>query len=427
MIDALSSLFNSLEIAFWGVLTFSILVVLHEGGHFLAARAFGIKVHEFMIGLPGPRVTFTAKSGVTYGVTAIPLGGYVRIAGMEPGAEDELLAPALKAISQLGRMQAEELMRLLSINRDRASAILMTLADWGAIKADETDDVSYVALMHATGDTDAQELLSQARAITYRGAKTWQRITVLMMGVVTNLATAILVFTIVLAGWGYYQQSLTLEDVQEGSAAAIAGIMPGDTVTELDGESVADWMVLSNAILAHDVDDELVITVLRDDQELTFTARLLENENGQAYLGVVAGLDRVDPTVFEAFKDSLVWTGMVFVAIGQFFNPSTFAASLDGARSVVGISVEVAEAARTGPIDYAWWIALLSLSLGAMNLLPIPPLDGGKIVLEIIEKLIGKPIQRRISLGISLVGALLLFSLIGYVMYADVMRYFVAA
>ncbi len=418
---------NGLETMFWGVLTFSILVVLHEGGHFLAARAFGIKVHEFMVGLPGPRIAFTAKNGTMYGITAIPLGGYVRIAGMEPGAEDSLLAPALKAISQVGRMDADELRRLLSIDEDRAMSLFITLADWGAIKADETDSVSYVSLMHATGDTDAEELLDQARAITYRGAKTWQRITILVMGIATNLLTAILVFTIVLSGWGYYQQSLTLEDVSEGGAAAVAGIQAGDTITALDGEEVSDWMALTNTIIAQEVGDTIVIDVVRDGDPYTFTAELAENESGLPFLGVVAGLDRVEPTVIEAFRDSLVWTGMVFVAIGQFFNPATFRASLEGARSVVGISVEVAQAARTGPIDYAWWIALLSLSLGAMNLLPIPPLDGGKIALEVVEKIMGKPIERRISLGISLAGAVLLFSLIGYVMYADILRYFVAA
>ena len=75
-----------------------ILVVIHEGGHFLAARVFGVKVHEFMIGLPGPAFRFQGKR-TTYGVTAIPLGGYVRIAGMEPGPEDPLLGPALAASS----------------------------------------------------------------------------------------------------------------------------------------------------------------------------------------------------------------------------------------------------------------------------------------------------------------------------------------
>lgn len=417
---------GGLEIAFWGVLTFSILVVLHEGGHFLAAKAFGIKIHEFMIGLPGPRISFVSKAGVRYGITAIPLGGYVRIAGMEPGAEDELLAPALKITTLAGRIRSDELATQMLIDRDRATALLFTLADWGAIAPATDDSVSYVATMEATEDTDATALLDQARKITYRGAKTWQRITILAMGVLTNLATAILVFTIVLGTWGYYEQSLTLEDVAPDGAAQAAGIQAGDTLEAFDGTPVNDWMGLVTELDTREPGDRVRVTVLRDGEELTLPVVLGESEAGGAYLGIVSSAEKVDLTFFEAFTESLTWTGLVFVAIAQFFNPATFATSVEGARSVVGISVEVAEAARSGPIDYAWWIALLSLSLGVMNLLPIPPLDGGKIAMEIVERIAGRPIERRISLGISLAGALLLFSFIGYVMYADVMRYFVS-
>ncbi|MDZ4179060.1 MAG: site-2 protease family protein, partial [Coriobacteriia bacterium] len=77
------------------------------------------------------------------------------------------------------------------------------------------------------------------------------------------------------------------------------------------------------------------------------------------------------------------------------------------------------------PLNYAWIVALLSLSLGVMNILPIPPLDGGKIVLEVVEGVAGRPINRRLAIGMSVAGAVFLFSFIGYVMYADVMRYFI--
>lgn len=418
-------MFNVLDIVFWGVLTFSILVVLHEGGHFLAARAFGVKVHEFMIGLPGPRIAFKTKS-TTYGITAIPLGGYVRIAGMEPGAEDELLGRALKAITDAGRMDARLLASELGVAEDRASSLLYTLNDWGAIAPAENDKVSYLALMQDDAELPADDLLGKARSITYRGLGTVKRIAVLLMGILVNLLTAILVFTIVLAMWGYYQQSLTLEDVQPGSGAALAGIEAGDTIMSLDGEPVTEWMALTQTITAHDPGDTIAVAIERDGDELEFEATLAENEDGATFLGIVAGVEKVNVSWPEAFVESLTWTGLVFSTIfGMFFNADLFQQTLQGSRSVVGVSVEVARAAAAGPIDYAWWIALLSLSLGVMNLLPIPPLDGGKILMELIEKIIGKPIERRISLGISLAGALLLFSFIGYVMYADVMRYFV--
>ena len=87
--------------------------------------------------------------------------------------------------------------------------------------------------------------------------------------------------------------------------------------------------------------------------------------------------------VGEAIKNSFMWIGLVFKAIAGFFNPATFQTSVSQSSSVVGISVEVSRAVKSGPIDYAFIVALLSLSLGVMNILPIPPLDGGKIALEI--------------------------------------------
>jgi regulator of sigma E protease len=115
----------------------------------------------------------------------------------------------------------------------------------------------------------------------------------------------------------------------------------------------------------------------------------------------------------------------VFAAVGSLVDPRTFATSLQGARSVVGISYEVARAVADGPLSYAWMMALLSLSLGVMNILPIPPLDGGKVASELVEALIRRPIPRKVSLAFSATGTLLLFSLIFYLMYADVVRYIV--
>jgi regulator of sigma E protease len=106
-------------------------------------------------------------------------------------------------------------------------------------------------------------------------------------------------------------------------------------------------------------------------------------------------------------------------------NPATFSHSIQGARSIVGISYEVATAAKEGPLAYAWMVSLLSLSLGVMNIIPIPPLDGGKIAVELIEAVIRRPVPKRLSIAFSVVGTVLLFSLIFYLMYADVLRYIV--
>lgn len=409
----------------WGILTFSILVVLHEGGHFFAARAFGVKVHEFMVGLPGPALRFTARSGTVFGVTAVPLGGYVRIAGMEPGPEDPLLARALTLASRSGRIDATHLAEQMDIEVEHASRLLATLADWGALAPAPDDDVSYLALIEADTESSPDELLTRARSVTYRALSRPKRIVLLSMGVITNLATALLVFTTVLAVWGFYTQSLRLHDVVPDSGASAAGLQSGDLITAIGGEDVPDWIALTTAIAAQNPGDRVPIEYVRDERERSTVAVIGSSEQGNPVLGVVADVEHVNLTVPEAAVESVRLTGMVFAAIGRFFSPETFEESVEGARGIVGITVEVAEAARMGPLSYAWMVALLSLSLGAMNILPIPPLDGGKIALELVEAATRRPLGRRFSLGLSLSGAFLLFSLIGYLMYADIVRYFV--
>lgn len=425
----MSAVMNTANIIFWGVLTFSILIVLHEGGHFFAARMFGVKVHEFMLGLPGPAIRLTTKN-TTYGITMIPLGGYVRIAGMEPGPEDDMLGEALKAVSLEGRVDAQSLADRLGIQRDRAAAMLAMLADWGAIEPAADDEISYVGPLWATQYTDPGEMLDTARKSTYRGLSTAKRIAVLAAGVLVNLLTAIVIFTVVLSIWGYDVPSMTISEIGPGTPAAQAGLLPGDTVRSIDGHEFTDWFELINYLAITPPDTDATLVYERDGRETSVELTFAKNpDSGSALLGITSGeIKHISPNVFEALGQSLQWTRDSFVMIMAFFNPETFKIVAQNARSVVGVSVEAANVVKYGrALGYAQFIALLSLSLGIMNILPIPPLDGGKVLVELVERIGGRPLGRRLQIGLSLAGAIMLFSLIGYLMYADVLRYFVNA
>jgi regulator of sigma E protease len=344
---------------------------------------------------------------------------------MEPGAEDDMLADALKVAALAGRIDAATLAREMGIAHDRAVTLLTTLADYMAIEPATDDEVSYVSLVETTAEEPADELLDRVRATTYRGKKTWQRVCILAAGVAVNIVSALLTFTIVLAAFGQPTPTLALETVQKGTAAYAAGLHAGDRIVAVNGRQLTAWEQFTKAMQSAKPGQRVTVTYERAGVRGTVTATLGEKD-GRAFLGVASKVVNVRQPLLTAAADSAKLTGAVFVAIVQFFgnivHPQAFIASLKDARSVVGVSEMAAEAARTGPMDYAILVALLSLSLGAMNILPIPPLDGGKVFMEVIERLIGHPLKRQLVLGISATGAILLFSLIGYLMYADIAR-----
>ncbi len=416
---------DGLSALFWGVLTFSLLVVIHEGGHFAAARLFGVKVHEFMIGLPGPALRLKG-SKTTYGITAVPLGGYVRIAGMEPGPEDPRLGPALAAVTRLGEANSTALSTELGIDEPAADKLLLTLADWDAIEQLDTDEYSYRSRFSVDDAADPVALLDRARSVTYRALSTWRRVVLLSAGVVMNLLTAVLVFTVVLATWGYYDQTGVIESVTKGSAAEKAGLRAGDRVTAIDTEEVESWQEMVMTLQRYEAGDTIAVVYVRDGVTTRATATLGNKPGTTApLLGVGPEVQRVQPSVLRALVLSVSYIGLTFQAIAGFFNPETFRTSIQGASSVIGASYIAADAAKSGPLDYAGIVALLSLSLGVINIFPIPPLDGGKVVVELVERLRGRPLSRNVSLSLSAAGAVLLFALIGYLMYSDVVRFIV--
>ena len=405
---------------FWFIVTFSILVVLHEGGHFLVARAFGVHVHEFMIGLPGPAIRIHGKK-TDYGVTAVPLGGYVRISGMEPGPEDTRLGAVLAYVTRRQHATTDEVARDLGLDLDDADMLLATLVDWAAIKRDATDEYTFDATHPAESGDDQSALLDLARSTTYRGLPAWKRILVLSAGVVVNLISAILVFVLVLTLYGIPTETLKIDLLSPGGGAAAAGLKAGDTITTIDGHELADWGALVTSVMKHHVGDRVTVLADRDGVSRTFVVTL-GADGKRPLLGVQGAAVNVRQSVLDALKLSFGLIGQVFQAIGGFFTPATFQKSVASSTGVIGIAQLAGQEAQRGPIDYAFFIALLSLSLGAMNILPIPPLDGGKVAIELIEAAWRRPLSRRLSIGISLAGTALLVALIGYLMYADVMR-----
>ena len=334
------------------------LVVIHEGGHFLAARAFGVRVSEFMVGLPGPRVGFKWR-GTTFGVTAIPLGGYARLCGMEGGPESPYLEQVLDCAYRHGTVVLEDLAWECGIGVDDACRALDQLVEWGCITAPKKTDPynTYRTVEVREGRTvisaegeprpqdDPHAFFESEKRQQYRSLPFWKRCVILLAGPLSNL----LFFMII--------------------------------------------MVVVYSVIGIDV---------------------------QGADGSVQHL-RVDP--LRSLYAGVCYLVATVQAIAGLFNPATAAQTLSDSAGVVGIAVISKSAFEQGMLTFVMFSALISVSLGLMNLLPIPPLDGGKLVIEVIQKIIGRDIPVSVVNAISLFGMALFMLLFIFMINQDVQRF----
>ena len=426
---------------FWGLVVLSLLVFVHEAGHYLAARAFGVRVTEFFLGMPF-RYKLSYKSashGTEIGVTPLLLGGYTRICGME-GAESANLASALAYVQKKGRVTVGEVAAELNIENSVAHEALEVLADWAAIEAyeayktGETDDealIQYQTLARDAklrteydrghdftldGSTKAGEphelqmnqddFLAQERSHTYLGASIPKRIVMLLGGIVVNVAVALVLVAgpLMVVGVAVPQNTPQIGAIEEKSLAALAGLKPGDTITAIDGKAVSTWTDMSEEIRsALSVQREMVVTYTRDGMNLEVTINpTLKPESKVIGISPTAAQYRL--SLSEAVVASLSYAGKVAQFAGSLLIPTQTMNVLNQSSSVVGISVMASRAAESGVANLVMIIAMISMSLGFMNLLPIPPLDGGKILIEIVQIIIRRPLSVKVQNILTYIG-----------------------
>ncbi len=458
----MSAVASVLSAAFWGLLVLSVLVFVHEGGHYLAARALHVRVTEFFLGLPCRwRLSHkSAKVGTELGVTPLLLGGYTRICGME-GANDELLAPALSCVMRRGRVSATDLASELGCDTERAYSLLAVLSDWAAVRPhydaalgerpeqrdwpaafetlardanllteyDRGHDFSLPGSTaagepHETDLTD-EELLAHERARTYQGVGFLRRCLMLLAGPAVNIALAFAIVTcaLMVVGVDYAANVSTLGGVEGASVADDAGLMAGDSITAVNDTQVETWDELVNALSPHlESGEDFSLTYVRDGQTQTVEVDLPDGEPTET-LGIYSSVATYRPALIEAARFSVAYAGEVASFAARLIMPQHTMEVLDQSSSIVGIAVMASDAASAGPSDLVLLAAAISMSLGFMNLLPIPPLDGGKILIEVVQLALRRPLTTRAQNVVSLVGMVFFVFVFLIVVRNDVLRF----
>lgn len=382
---------------FWGVVLLSVIVVIHEGGHYLAARLFKVRVLEFMVGLPGPRIGFRPKRSRTrFGVTCVPLGGYARIAGMDLWANREDFPRAAALLYRYGELSEDDVERATDVLGFDVVGCLDALDEWGTVEKGKTADKKTVYRTPELADSpagtprpleDPEGFIESERSETYLVLPWWKRVVICLAGPLANLVTAVVTIVLILTLVGTTVASTTLDQVVDGYPAQEAGLLAGDKIVSLDGVEIASWEDFSVAIDSIAPETEVTIGFIRDGEQMETVMTTVDAGDGTSMIGVVAGTELYHYSAGEALGVSFAYIGQVVDAILDLVNPSTAAETISQSSSVVGVSVVAKQAAELGLVNFAWLAGMLSVSIGLMNLLPLMPLDGGRIVVETIQRI----------------------------------------
>ncbi len=444
---------------FWGLLLLSVIVFLHEGGHFLAARACGVRVSEFFLGMPCKlNIHHVSKRiGTKFGVTPLLLGGYAAICGMDPTP-----APwgsrVLALVHRRGKIAAWDVHQELGLSAEELSDAVYLLQDWGSITCEKIDlpddhpgveDFSYVLTSvprDAQGNTvydgrvfdrahanqagecwnppmDDDAFYAQERSRTYQGKGFWKRAFMLVAGIAVNIVTGFLFIVMVYSviGVNITINTNELGAVAAGSPAEQAGLRGGDTIMSIDGVETDSWLAILDELDASEPGDTVQIEYESKDGEVKTVPVELD---GSGMIGISVKEERVRLNPLDSCSIAVENIVLTARSIASLINPQHTKEVLDNSTSVVGISILSAQAASAGVASFLNFAALISFSLGFMNLLPIPPLDGGKLVIEIVQAVLHREVSLKVQTILSFVGVGLFMLLFIYMLRADIIRFF---
>ncbi|KRL57113.1 RIP metalloprotease RseP [Furfurilactobacillus rossiae] len=412
------------------IIVFGILVVVHEFGHFYFAKRSGILVREFSIGM-GPKVFWTRKNGTLYTIRILPLGGYVRMAGAAEDEDDQLQpgTPISVMVGDSGkvtRINASDQTTLFN-----GIPVIVTesdLVDQLVIKGYENGDESVVKTYAVDHDAtiiekDGTEVLIAPRDVQFQSATLWHRILTNFAGPLNNFILAWLVFAIMgFAMGGVASNSNAISGVLTNTPAKSAGLKSGDRIVSVNDKRTNSWTAVTSAITS-DTHGDITLGIKRGQKTVKHVKITPQVKTVSGSKTRTVGIKRGIDTGFFAKLFGGFWntTVLLFAALGHLFTHF----SLNDLGGPVAIYANTATATQAGWSGILYWLGFLSLNLGIVNLLPIPALDGGKLVLNVIEAIRRKPLSQQTEGVVTIIGFGFVLFLMILVTWNDIMRYFV--
>ena len=348
----------------YAVLIFSFLIFVHELGHFIAAKLVGIKVNEFSLGM-GPL--------------------FLSIAG----GKVSCLPGLTKSKAHLGGKST----------KDNTKYSLRVLPIGGFVKMEGEDEDS-----------------NDPRAFNKKNP--FQRALVLIAGSFMNLLTTVVLIAVMALSIG--MASTVIDQVSENYPAEAAGIIAGDRIVRINGQHIGDWSDVTG-ILGSTHGDSVIISVKRGNEELDFVSGIAVNEDGRKVIGITS---RIEHSPGRSLKAGVTgtwdWTKEMFNYLKLLFIGQ---GSMDDLVGPVGIVSIINDQAKMGFFYIINLAALISLNLAIVNMLPLPALDGGRLLFLVVRQVTGRRITDSLEEKIHFAGLMLLFALMVYLVIHDVDRF----
>ncbi|HFI0100933.1 TPA: RIP metalloprotease RseP [Streptococcus suis] len=411
------------------IFIFGVIVVVHEFGHFYFAKKAGILVREFAIGM-GPKIfAHTGKDGTLYTIRILPLGGYVRMAGWgEDKTEIKTGSPASLSLNESGvvtriNLSGKQLdslslpMNVTSFDFEEKLEITgLVLEESKTYKVDH--DATIV-------EEDGTEVRIAPLDVQYQNATVWGRLMTNFAGPMNNFILGILVFIILFfMQGGVANPSSNAVGITEGGALQAAGVVTGDKILSVNGNATDSYTEVATIISKAATDAttapsfDLVVEHDGKNRHVSVTA---EQVDGAYRIGI-------SPILKTGFVDKIVGgfqeagaTALRVVTALKNLIANFDVKQLGGPVAIYKVS---SQAAEFGLVSVLGLMAALSINLGIFNLIPIPALDGGKIVMNILEAIRRKPLKPETESYITLAGVAVMVVLMIVVTWNDIIRVF---
>ncbi|VOS17465.1 metallo protease [Streptococcus pneumoniae] len=410
------------------ILVFGIIVVVHEFGHFYFAKKSGILVREFAIGM-GPKIfAHIGKDGTAYTIRILPLGGYVRMAGWgDDTTEIKTGTPVSLTLADDGKVKRIN----LSGKKLGQTALPMQVTQFDFedklfIKGLVLEEEKTFAVDHdaTVVEADGTEVRIAPLDVQYQNATIWGKLITNFAGPMNNFILGVVVFWVLIFMQGGVRDVDTNQfHIMPQGALAKVGVPETAQITKIGSHEVSNWESLIQAVETETKDKtaptlDVTISEKGSDKQVTVTP---EDSQGRYLLGVQPG---VKSDFLSMFVGGFTTAADSALRILSALKNLIFQPDLNKLGGPVAIFKASSDAAKNGIENILYFLAMISINIGIFNLIPIPALDGGKIVLNILEAICRKPLKQEIETYVTLAGVVIMVVLMIAVTWNDIMRLF---